>query len=251
MPSPAAAIAHKTYAQPRAYDSKSFAEPLSSARPAHRWTEEADTRTPTEVVARLGVVASYARNAEIFGEDQPAENLYIVLSGAVRICKLLGDGRRQIETFCLPGDVFGWEMTGRHRFSAEAVSECKIVRVKRSILFSRASDDAELAHALWALTAAELGRAQDHLLVLGRKTAQERVATFLLDMAERAGAGQGPNGVEVTLPMSRQDIADFLGLTIETVSRTLTHLEEISAIALPSSRRVVLRDGATLKRLNS
>ncbi|MEP9354458.1 helix-turn-helix domain-containing protein [Xanthobacter sp. KR7-65] len=240
MPSPAAAIAHQAYTQPR-----------SSARPAPRWSEEVDTRTPTDVVARLGVVATFARNAEIFGEDQPAEHLYIVLSGAVRICKLLGDGRRQIETFCLAGDVFGWEMSPRHRFSAEAVSECRVVRVKRSILFSRAADDADLAHALWALTAAELGRAQNHLLVLGRKTAQERVATFLLDMAERAGAGQGPNGIEVTLPMSRQDIADFLGLTIETVSRTLTHLEEISAIALPSSRRVLLRDGATLKRLNS
>lgn len=240
MPSPAAAIAHKA-----------FGQPLTSGRTAPRWSEESETRTPTDVVARLGVVATHARNAEIFGEDQLAEHLYIVLSGTVRICKLLGDGRRQIETFCLAGDVFGWETAPRHRFSAEAVSECKVVRVKRSILFSRAADDAELAHALWALTAAELGRAQDHLLVLGRKTAQERVATFLLDMAHRAGTGQGPNGVEVTLPMSRQDIADFLGLTIETVSRTLTHLEEISAIALPSSRRVVLRDGVTLKRLNS
>ncbi|MFG1319714.1 helix-turn-helix domain-containing protein [Xanthobacter autotrophicus] len=236
MPSPAAAIAQKAYAHPMT---------------APRWGDEAETRSPIDVVARLGIVASYSRNAEIFGEDQAADHLYIVLSGAVRICKLLGDGRRQIETFCLAGDVFGWEMEPRHRFSAEAVSECKVVRIKRSILFSRAADDAELAHALWALTASELGRAQSHLLVLGRKTAQERVATFLLDMAARAGSGQGTNGIEVTLPMSRQDIADFLGLTIETVSRTLTHLEEISAIALPSSRRVVLRDGAALRRLNS
>lgn len=236
MPSPAAATAHNAYVQ---------------AMPARRWSEDTDSRSPVDVVARLGVVTSYARNAEIFGEDQAAEHVYVVLSGAVRICKLLGDGRRQIETFCLAGDVFGWETAPRHRFSAEAVSECKVVRVKRSILFARASDDAELAHAMWALTAAELSRTQNHLLVLGRKTAQERVATFLLDMASRAGTGQGPAGVEVTLPMSRQDIADFLGLTIETVSRTLTHLEETAAIALPSSRRVVLRDGAALRRLNS
>ena len=236
MPSPAAAIAQKAYGHPM----------------TARWSEETtEARRPVDVVARLGVVTTYPRNAEIFGEDQAAEHLYIVLSGAVRICKLLGDGRRQIETFCLAGDVFGWETAPRHRFSAEAVSECKVVRVKRTILFSRAADDAELAHALWALTAAELGRAQDHLLVLGRKTAQERVATFLLDMATRSGNTQAAGGVEVTLPMSRQDIADFLGLTIETVSRTLTHLEEISAIALPSSRRILLRDGAALKRLNS
>lgn len=236
MPSPAAAIAQKAYGHPM----------------TARWSEETtEARRPVDVVARLGVVATYPRNAEIFGEDQAAEHLYIVLSGAVRICKLLGDGRRQIETFCLAGDVFGWETAPRHRFSAEAVSECKVVRVKRTILFSRAADDAELAHALWALTAAELGRAQDHLLVLGRKTAQERVATFLLDMATRSGNSHAAGGIEVTLPMSRQDIADFLGLTIETVSRTLTHLEEISAIALPSSRRILLRDGAALKRLNS
>ena len=222
MPSPAAAIAQKAYGRPM----------------TARWSDETtEARRPVDVVARLGVVTAYPRNAEIFGEDQAAEHLYIVLSGAVRICKLLGDGRRQIETFCLAGDVFGWETAPRHRFSAEAVSECKVVRVKRTILFSRAADDAELAHALWALTAAELGRAQDHLLVLGRKTAQERVATFLLDMAARAGTSQAAGGIEVTLPMSRQDIADFLGLTIETVSRTLTHLEEISAIALPSSPR--------------
>jgi len=231
MPSPAAAIAQKAYGHPM----------------TARWSEETtEARRPVDVVARLGVVATYPRNAEIFGEDQAAEHLYIVLSGAVRICKLLGDGRRQIETFCLAGDVFGWETAPRHRFSAEAVSECKVVRVKRTILFSRAADDAELAHALWALTAAELGRAQDHLLVLGRKTAQERVATFLLDMATRSGTSHAGGGIEVTLPMSRQDIADFLGLTIETVSRTLTHLEEISAIALPSSRRILLRDGAAL-----
>lgn len=238
MPSPAAATAQKA-----------FAQPMSSGR----WNDEADFRSPVDVVARHGVVASYGRNAEIFGEDQAAEHIYVVLSGAVRICKLLGDGRRQIETFCLAGDVFGWEMAPKHRFSAEAVSECKVVRVKRSILFARAADDAELAHALWALTAAELGRAQNHLLVLGRKTAQERVATFLLDMAQRSGKDTAPatNGTEVTLPMSRQDIADFLGLTIETVSRTLTHLEETSAIALPSSRRVVLRDSFALRRMNS
>lgn len=237
MHSPAAATARPAMARPA---------------PAVRWTEEAEIRSPVDVVARHGVVATCVRNAEIYGEDQLAEHIYVVLSGTVRVCKLLGDGRRQIERFCFAGDVFGLETAQRHRFSAEAVSECKLVRVKRSILFARATDDAELSHALWKLTAAELGRTQSHLLVLGRKTAQERVATFLLEMSERAESRRdGAQGVEVTLPMSRQDIADFLGLTIETVSRTLTHLEEVAAIALPSSRRVLLRDGAALRRLNA
>jgi len=232
MPSPAAAMSQKAYVHPV---------------PGRHWSEEPRQRAPRDVLATLGVVTTFERNTEVFAEDAPADHIYIVLSGTVRICKLLGDGRRQIETFCLAGDVFGWETAPRHRFSAEAVNECKVVRVKRSILFARAADDAELAHALWALTAAELTRTQNHLLVLGRKTAQERVATFLLDMADRAGAGHG----EVTLPMSRQDIADYLGLTIETVSRTLTHLEEVAAIALPSSRRVVLKDAGALRGLNS
>lgn len=231
MSSPATATAEKAYVHPVA---------------PGRWGEDVALR-PLDMVKALGIVTGYDRNSEIFGEDSAADHFYVVLSGAVRICKLLGDGRRQIETFCMAGDVFGWETSPRHRFSAEAVSDCKVARVKRSILFARAADDADLAHALWTLTAAELGRAQDHLLVLGRKTAQERVATFLLDMAGRVGG----SGAEVTLPMSRQDIADYLGLTIETVSRTLTHLEEVAAIALPSSRRVLLRDRAALKRLNA
>lgn len=232
MSSPAAAIAEKAYVQPVA---------------PGRWSDDIEHLRPVDLVKSLGVVAAYDRNSEIFGEDAAPDHLYVVLSGAVRICKLLGDGRRQIETFCMAGDVFGWEMGQRHRFSAEAVNDCKVARIKRSILFARAADDADLGHALWALTAAELSRAQDHLLVLGRKTAQERVATFLLDMASR----NGTLASEITLPMSRQDIADYLGLTIETVSRTLTHLEEMAAIALPSSRRVVLRDAAALKRLNA
>lgn len=229
--------------------------PLSShnalnARGEVRWGETVDVSRAADLVSSLGTVVQVARNSEIFGEDEPAEYIYVVLSGVVRICKLLGDGRRQIEAFCLPGDAFGWERGATNRFSAEAVNECRLARVKRSILFARASDDAELAQALWALTFAELHRAQDHLLLLGRKTAQERVAAFLLDLARRSASSLEP-ATEVVLPMSRQDIADYLGLTIETVSRTLTSLEEAAIIALPSSRRVMLRDRHALRRLDS
>ncbi len=236
MPSTAAVIS-----------SKMFGHSMS----ASAWAEDTGAVRSADLLMALGSVTTFCRNAEIFSEDAPSDHIYILLSGAARVCKLLGDGRRQIENFCLPGDVFGWEMGARHRFSAEAVGECKVARVKRSILFARAADDAELAHALWAVTACELARAQNHLLVLGRKTAQERVASFLLDMAERmSGCTVSGRSQEVQLPMSRQDIADYLGLTIETVSRTLTHLEDIEAIALPSSRRVLLRNCAALRGLN-
>lgn len=194
----------------------------------------------------IGAVMPYPRNAEIFGEDEPSDYLYKVVSGTVRTYKLLDDGRRQIGGFYLPGDIFGLEAGAEHRFTAEAVSDSRILVVKRSALISLASRNVELASELWALTARELAHVQNLMLTLGRKTAQERVASFLLEMA-----GRNANGGAIELPMSRQDIADYLGLTIETVSRTLTQLENAAAIALPSSRRVILRDYAALHRLNT
>lgn len=194
----------------------------------------------------MGAVMPFPRNAEIFGEDEPADYLYKVVSGAVRTYKLLDDGRRQIGGFYLPGDIFGLEAGTEHRFTAEAISDSTILVIKRSALVTLAERQNELARALWALTARELAHVQNLMLTLGRKTAQERVASFLLEMASRS-----PNREAIELPMSRQDIADYLGLTIETVSRTLTQLENAAAIALPSSRRIVLRNPGALQRLNT
>lgn len=209
-----------------------------------------DAAEAADVISALGHVIAVARNAEVFGEGEPADHVYVVVSGVIRICKLLGDGRRQIEAFCMPGDAFGWERGLTHRFSAEAVSEGRLVRIKRSVAFTRACDDVNVSQCLWALTFDELHRAQDHLLLLGRKSAQERVAAFLLDLSYRA-ARKGQTGRELVLPMSRQDIADYLGLTIETVSRTLSALEDSGLIALPASRKVVLKDSHALRHLES
>jgi CRP-like cAMP-binding protein len=192
----------------------------------------------------LGAPMSFTRNAEIYGENEPADYLYKVVSGTVRTYKVLSDGRRQIGAFYLPGDVFGLEMGDEHTFSAEAITDCTVLVIKRSVVLGRATRDSEMARQLWTLTACELQRVQDHILLL-IKTARERVASFLLEMAKRA-----PAGAAVELPMSRQDIADYLGLTIETVSRTLTQLENAAAIELPSSRRIVLRNRAALGRLD-
>ena len=134
----------------------------------------------------------------------------------------------------------GLESGEEHTFSAEAVSETRVLVVKRSALFALAERDSEIARQLWALTSNELRRLQDHVLAL-IKTAKERVVGFLLEMARRT-----PSGNRIDLPMSRQDIADYLGLTIETVSRTLTQLESSSAIALPNARCFELRDRAAL-----
>ena len=196
-------------------------------------------------VEMMGAPMPFSRNAEIYGENEPADYLYRVISGAVRTYKVLSDGRRQIGGFYLPGDIFGMECSDEHSFSAEAITECKVLVIKRSSLVSLAARDGEVARQLWTVTAGELQRAQDHIMLL-IKTAQERVAGFLLEMAAR-GATIG----EIELPMSRQDIADYLGLTIETVSRTLTQLEKSAAIAVPTSRRIVLRNRAALNRMNA
>jgi CRP/FNR family nitrogen fixation transcriptional regulator len=186
---------------------------------------------------------SFARNTEIFGEDEPADYLYKVVTGAVRTYKILSDGRRQVEAFHLSGDLFGLEMGDSHLSSAEAVTNSTVLVVKRNALLALAKRDSDVARQLWTFTARELQRAQHHMLLLIRN-AQERIAMFLLEMAERIPAG---NTVE--LPMSRQDIADYLGLTIETVSRTLTLLENTAAIEVPTSRRIILRNRPALNRL--
>ncbi|UGY25439.1 helix-turn-helix domain-containing protein [Bradyrhizobium septentrionale] len=191
----------------------------------------------------LGTSMRFARSTEIYGEDEDAEYLYQVISGAVRTYRILEDGRRQIGAFYLSGDIFGLEADETHISSAEAVCETRLVAVKRSALMARATQEKELARQLWNATARELRRFQEHLGLL-ISTTQERVVGFLLDMQRRVAK----NNV-VELSMSRQDIADYLGLTIETVSRTFTQLEQSGAISLPTSRRVELHNHATLNRL--
>jgi len=220
----------------------------SSRQPATRVARavpSVGSPTLSNSIDLMGAPMPFGRNAEVYGENEPAEYLYKVISGTVRTYKVLNDGRRQIGAFYLPGDIFGLEVGEEHTFSAEAIADSKILVIKRSTLVALAARDNEIARQLWAMTAGELQRAQGHIMLL-IKTAQERVAGFLLEMAKRSAAA-----TEVDLPMSRQDIADYLGLTIETVSRTLTQLENSAAIAVPTSRRIVLRNRAALNRLNA
>ncbi len=142
------------------------------------------------------------------------------MHGAVRTHKVLSDGRRQITGFHLPGDLFGFEPGEAHRHGAEALSGTRVLIFKRRQVERIATRRAEVACQLWSLATRSLRQAQDHMLLLGRRSAQERVAAFLLDVDLRLG-GTGT----FDLPMTRRDIADYLGLTIETVSRTITQLE--------------------------
>jgi CRP-like cAMP-binding protein len=192
-----------------------------------------------------GTAMPFDRNAEVYGEGEPAEYVYKIVSGSVRAYKVLSDGRRQITAFYVSGDVFGIETGADHSNSAEAIEKSTILVVRRNSVLSTAERNGEVARHLLSVTTAELKRTQNHALLL-IKTAKERIAAFLLEMSERL-TGKGC----VELPMSRQDIADYLGLTIETVSRTLTQLSEGSTIQLLASRRIVLRDPSQLNALNA
>lgn len=182
---------------------------------------------------------TYKKGSEIYGEKEPAEYVYQVKSGAVRSYKLLSDGRRQIGAFHLAGDIFGLENGGEHRFTTEAVVDTTVRLIKRQSLEMVAESDAVVARNLLSMTTSNLQHAEDHMLLLGRKTSLERVAAFLLEMDKRlAGAGV------MALPMSRRDIADYLGLTLETVSRALSKLHDLGTLGFigNNQRQIVLLD---------
>ena len=189
---------------------------------------------------------SYRKGTEVYGEKEPAEYVYQVKSGAVRSYKLLTDGRRQIGAFHLTGDIFGLENGSAHRFTAEAIVDTTVRLVKRQSLELVAENDAVVAKNLLSMTTNNLQHAEDHMLLLGRKTAMERVATFLLEMDRRlTRVGM------VTLPMCRKDISDYLGLTIETVSRALSQLNEQGILEFSGARQIVLRNRMRLATLDA
>jgi CRP/FNR family transcriptional regulator, nitrogen fixation regulation protein len=192
---------------------------------------------PVELSA---TVNSFVPDAKIYGENDSADWIHMVISGAVRTYRVPSDGRRQIGAFYLPGDMFGLELGETHRCAAEAVTHTRLLLMQRQSIMTLAERDCDIARRLWELTARGLQRAQDHAFVL-TKSAQERVAAFLLEMAERLSTGD-----VLQLPMSRLDIADYLGLTMETVCRTLKQLEKSGAIALRPSRRLAIRDRSAL-----
>jgi CRP/FNR family nitrogen fixation transcriptional regulator len=196
------------------------------------------TLTHPPAAVQDGVRINYDRDEEIFGEGEASRHVYRVVSGAVRTYRLLSDGRRQIVEFHTVGDIFGLDGQSCHALGAEAVGET-VLQVMRRSTFLQAQGSAAAISTLLK----KFHRAQAHMLLLGRHTACERVASFLLDFRERAGANV------FDLPMSRQDIADYLGLTIETVSRTFTQLQAAGQIDLASYRRVILLNRGALERI--
>lgn len=192
--------------------------------------------------------SSYDRDQTIFTEGDPALSVRIITAGMVRIVRLLADGRRQIIGFLQPGDMLGLALAGNYLYSAEAVTPVTLRRLTRSQLDALLERDPDLRKRLLAATATELQVAQDQMVLLGRKTAVERLASFLLAQAKRR-TPEPEDHCRVELPMTRADMADFLGLTTETVSRAVTKLKTTRLIRLVYGNAVELLNIAALTDL--
>jgi len=204
--------------------------------------EQAKKPALTTAFERLGTPMAFAKNQEVYAQDDDAERFYRLVSGVVRTSRVTADGRRQVGDFYYPGDVFGLDPGPLHRFAAEALTDCDVQIVRRSAVRAFAGD-VEVDRAILDATRQEMERLQDHVVLLGRKGAIERVASFLIGLAQRREGGP------VDLPMGRQDMADYLGLTIETVSRTLTQLQGDAVVKFASTRRFQVSDWGELEAL--
>ena len=206
-------------------------------------TKVASGSSESDALDRIGTRSVVKRGATIFYEGDPADSVYKVVSGAVRTSKLMADGRRYVSDFLFPGDFFGMNDARERALTAEALSDAIIVRYPRRGFDGAIDQEPRLGRFLLAVLCGGLATAQDRMLLLGRKTAVERIASFLLKMAERVSADR------IALPMARLDIADHLGLTIETVSRVLTQLKGDRLIQIPNTSQVVILDRAGLASL--
>lgn len=178
------------------------------------------------------------RDDEIVAQEDDATYCYQVVSGCVRTVRLMEDGRRHVGEFLFAGELFGWDAIGKHDFGAEAVTRVTLRRYTRRDLEQLADQDRDVARRLRELSSSRLRSGREHMVLLGRKTASERIASFLLEMAAR-GSPDARSMIE--LPMSRTDMGDYLGLTIETVCRRLTQFRQDGTIAI-NGTKISIRD---------
>jgi CRP/FNR family transcriptional regulator, anaerobic regulatory protein len=189
------------------------------------------------------------RRDRLFAAGDPARYVYNLTEGTVSVSRSLADGRRQILGFLLPGDFLGLEAGDTHRCDAEALTETKVCRFERAVFDAFLHDNPEVALRLLRIASSDLAQAARHEVLLGRKTAVERIATFLLDLRDRSGA-RHLRTQPLALPMTRSEIADYTGLTIETVSRVMGRLKSGKVIELVGASAVRVLDDAQLERMS-
>jgi CRP/FNR family transcriptional regulator, nitrogen fixation regulation protein len=186
-------------------------------------------RDALDLLEQIGITFTAHRDRQIYGQGDVVQFCYKILGGCVRRVKLTEDGRRQVGEFLLPGDLFGFDDLDTHDFAAEAVSDVVLRRYSRRMVEALADGQLALARRLRDLTSIRLRTAHSRLMLLGRTSASERIASFLLEMAERLPER---DDCTVNLPMTRTDMADHLGLTIETVCRIFAHLRRDGTITV-------------------
>ena len=199
-----------------------------------------------EIPTAIGITVQAVPGQTIVLEGDPCTHCFRVLTGAVRLYKATVDGRRQLIDFLVAGDSFGL-FGGHYTYSVEAITHTTLAKTSRATLAAAVREQPALAERLIELAAAELARAHEHMLLLGRKNAQEKVASLLVELARRIGKDERMPAFR--LPISRQEMADQLGLSIETVSRTMTRFREEGLIALPTPYHVTLQRPADLVAL--
>src|SRR5271166_3871071 len=199
-------------------------------------------------LAALANIVKVSRGQVFLHEDKLADHFYILTVGSAKLYKLLHDGRRQIIAFAQVGSFLGLVASERYAFSAEAIEPSRLCRLSRSRLQLFLSDQPAMAHRLLNVAVHDLARAQEQMILLGRMTATERLASFLLFQT----TCRQPRSIRpprIHLPMSRTDVADYLGLTTETVSRSLATLKKFGAIVVPNVHEVVVLDHSALVRI--
>jgi CRP/FNR family nitrogen fixation transcriptional regulator len=209
------------------------------------WFHEAKPHRPApldsqDLLSRIGVPMAFAKDEEIYGQGEAADRIYRVVSGVVRTSRFMADGRRPIGAFYHAGEIFGVEQDDHHEMGAEALSNCVVLVLSREA-FMAAGLEKELQTLVWEATLRDLESAREHLALLVRKNARERVASFLLGLEAKADDDL------VDLAVGRQDMADYLGLTIETVSRMITQLQSAKIVEFPTYRQFRVRNRQMLE----
>jgi len=224
-----------------------FAETLSPLAETREVAAPAGIATLAHVFHRQAV-ERFEAGATVFWQGDPANQVFEVVEGVLRIAKIMGDGRRVITGFVHPGDLVGISVRDRYLYSAEAVVPVRLRRMPRRRFEEAVERSPELRPELFARLCDEMAAAQEQMVLLARKSAEERVASFLIRLSEREH-GRLEAGEVVDLPMNRIDMADYLGLTIETVSRTMTKLSSRRVIANAGRHGIVVLDPERLMAL--
>ncbi|MBU6296793.1 MAG: helix-turn-helix domain-containing protein [Alphaproteobacteria bacterium] len=221
-----------------------FVRPAVCEQGCRFFMDEASARKSD--MDKVGVTMKFVRNETIYSKGDEARHSYKVIEGAVRLSRIFADGRRQIVNFYLPDETFGIELAEEYTSTAEAVGDVVALRCPRACIAQLTEGNPDISQKRLAMLSKSLSAAERHVAMLGHQSAKERVASFFLALEM-----QRHTDVEgmLDLPLSRQDIADYLGLTIETTCRALSDLKRQKIIDAPSRRRIVIRDLAGLQAI--